>query len=213
MPRNELLPTELTPLGNKPTFELLGTRESVRGHAAAFVPKNTVVDANEGVLILSPAACKELCTKVYTRAASLAVCAVALPVRMSVSMAGRGVGGAVRRLTVSVTLDFWVQILEPNSMATLYSYNMPNVRTLTSFRASPANPLPRIVFPRDTTPGREGMALYSSAENALQLLCGAEQVVTMGVADVPSLAALSVNRLPTGEPIGFFFFRCWLFCL
>jgi hypothetical protein len=212
MPRNVLLPTELTMLRNKPTFELLGTGESVRGHAAAFVPKNTVIDANEGVLILSPAACKELCTKAYARAPSLAMCAVALPVRMNVSMARQGVGGAARRLDVSVTLDFWVQILEPNFMATLYSY-MSNVRTLASFRASPANPLPRIVFPRDTTAGSEGMALYSSAENALQLLCGAEQVVTMGVADVPSLAAFSVNRLPTGEPTGFFFFSNCLFCL
>ena len=171
MPFDSLLPTEISQ--GTPTFEL-GTLS-----APAFMPDGTMLDTHEGVLVLSPAFYKDLCKTLRNRAPKLQVCAMALPVTVNVASGD---------LRVSVSLDFWVQVLEPKTMDHLYTDHAEYV-------AYPLNPLPRLVFPNDTTPGNEGMALYASAEKSLQMACDTTRELIMPVAGVPSLAALSVNRL------------------
>jgi hypothetical protein len=79
-------------------------------------------------------------------------------------------------------------------MASLYPY-VANLASTPAYVPYPLNPLPRLVFPQDTTAGNEGMSLYSSADRPLQIACDATQIVNMQVAHVPTVAGLSVNRV------------------
>ena len=79
-------------------------------------------------------------------------------------------------------------------MASLYPY-VANLASTPAYVPYPLNPLPRLVFPQDTTAGNEGMSLYSSADRPLQIACDATQIVNMQVSHVPTVAGLSVNRV------------------
>jgi len=182
MPYDSLLLSEIS--HGTPSFEL-GTVSS-----PAFMPAGTMIDSHEGVLVLSPASYKDLCLEVRGRAPELQFCAIALPVRVTVTAADGH--------TISASLDFWVQVLEPKKMEDLYS-DISNLKTMPEYMAYPPNPLPRLVFPNDTTLGNEGMALYTSATKSLHVQCGTTRVITMPVEGLPTLAALSVNRLKSTD--------------
>jgi hypothetical protein len=153
----------------------------------AFIPKGTVVDANLRVLILSPESFKELCGILRGRAPKVQVCAMALPLSLTLVLKG---------MHVSVGLDFWVQILETKSSLALYPYiTSDSLHGGPAAANTPRKPFPRLVLPADSTPGKEGMALYSSAHAPLAVQCGTSQKVRMQVRDMPSLPAMAVNRL------------------
>jgi len=110
VPHDHLLPSKLT-APSETTFAMGSLA------APAFVPAGTVLDTAAGMVVLPPGSYRRLCADIRRRAPTLSVCAMALPVTMTVSR------GDVR---VSVGLDFWVQVLQPTQLV---------------------NPLPRIVFP------------------------------------------------------------------
>ena len=180
LPQNALLASEVV-VDVSPTLGLGTIQEP------AFIPKGTMVDAHLRVLILSPESFKELCGILRGRASQVQVCAMALPLHLTLALKG---------MHVSVGLDFWVQILEPKSSQELYPYiTSDSLHGGPAAANTPRKPLPRLVLPADSTPGKEGMALYSSAHAPLAVPCGISQKVRMEVRDMPSLQAMAVNRL------------------
>ena len=180
LPQNAMLASEVV-VDVSPTLRLGTIQEP------AFIPKGTMVDAHLRVLILSPERFKELCGILRGRASKVQVCAMALPLNLNLALNGT---------SVSVGLDFWVQILEPKSSRALYPYiTSDSLHGALAAANTPRNPLPRLVLPADSTPGNEGMALYSSSHAPLVVPCGTSPKVRMQVRDIPSLPAMAVNRL------------------
>jgi hypothetical protein len=109
VPQDQLLPS-LLDSHVTPTFEM--------GSIAApgFVPDGTILDTEEGVVVLPPTSLRKLCQDIRRRAPTMPICAMALPVSVVVATSG---------VRVSAAVDFWVQVLEQ--------------------KASQLNPLPRLV--------------------------------------------------------------------
>jgi hypothetical protein len=74
--------------------------------APAFIPDGTMLDAREGMLVLSPGSYRGWCAATRARAPGLAACAMALPIRLRARMPG---------VHVWVDVNFWVQILETSN--------------------------------------------------------------------------------------------------